>query len=84
VFPNVPAAATIAGTLATPFKPFLVSFANTMAMELKFLHRWRRCRGPCRRACLRRPPVRQAAASSAWRAAGLKRLLRQPLFPSAP
>jgi hypothetical protein len=68
VFPNVPAAATIAGTLATPFKPFLVSFANTMAMELKFLHRWapgwalgwaaagsRRCPGGAAR--LRRPAL---------------------------
>jgi hypothetical protein len=26
------------GTALTPFKPFIVSFANTMAMELKFLH----------------------------------------------
>ncbi|KAG2442759.1 hypothetical protein HXX76_002840 [Chlamydomonas incerta] len=37
LFPGVPKAVTAAGMLATPFKPFLVSFVNSVAMELKFL-----------------------------------------------
>lgn len=39
IFPKVPKAVTAAGLLATPFKPFLVSFVNSTAMELKFLQR---------------------------------------------
>ncbi|KXZ56582.1 hypothetical protein GPECTOR_1g523 [Gonium pectorale] len=42
LFPGVPAAVTAAGILATPFKPFLVSFVNSTAMELKFLAAARR------------------------------------------
>lgn len=37
LFPGVPKAVTAAGILATPFKPFLVSFVNSVAMEVKFL-----------------------------------------------
>ncbi|GFR41163.1 hypothetical protein Agub_g1829 [Astrephomene gubernaculifera] len=51
LFPNVPAAVTAAGVLATPFKPFFVSFVNSTAMELKFLAAARRnpkLRGPQR------------------------------------
>ncbi|KAG2495731.1 hypothetical protein HYH03_006329 [Edaphochlamys debaryana] len=39
VFPGLPPALTAATLLATPFKPFLVSTVNTVAMELKFLER---------------------------------------------
>ncbi len=39
LFPNVPASVTAAGMLAVPFKPFLVSTVNSIAMELKFLER---------------------------------------------
>ncbi|GIL43215.1 hypothetical protein Vafri_1019 [Volvox africanus] len=51
LFPGVPASVTAAGMLATPFKPFLVSFVNSTAMELKFLAAARRnpkLRGPQR------------------------------------
>ncbi|GLC35711.1 hypothetical protein PLESTB_000486400 [Pleodorina starrii] len=51
LFPGVPASVTAAGMLATPFKPFLVSFVNSTAMELKFMAAARRnpkLRGPQR------------------------------------
>lgn len=39
VYPALPPAITSLGILATPFKPFLVSFVNSAAMEYKFLQR---------------------------------------------
>ena len=42
VIPGMPRSATVAGLAATPFKPFLVSFGNSTAMEAVFLERsWR-------------------------------------------
>jgi hypothetical protein len=40
----VPPALTVASIALTPFKPFLVSFLNSAAMEYKFLTRcaWER------------------------------------------
>lgn len=39
LYPNLPPVVTAASTALTPFKPFLVSAANAMAMESKFLQR---------------------------------------------
>jgi hypothetical protein len=39
IYPDMPPALTTLGVVATPFKPFLVSACNTLAMELKFLQR---------------------------------------------
>lgn len=39
VFPQMPRAVSVAGMAATPFLPFVVSSANTMAMELEYLRR---------------------------------------------
>ncbi len=40
-FPGLPAAVTALSLLATPFRPFAVSFVNTTAMEMLFLQRAR-------------------------------------------
>lgn len=43
IYPNqVPPALTTLGLLATPFRPFLVSFVNTSLMEAKYIHRARK------------------------------------------
>jgi hypothetical protein len=39
VYKDVPLAVTATGMALTPFKPFLVSFLNSTAMELRFLQR---------------------------------------------
>ncbi|GAX77488.1 hypothetical protein CEUSTIGMA_g4932.t1 [Chlamydomonas eustigma] len=39
VYPNCPHAVTALSIVATPFKPFMVSFCNSTAMELKYLYR---------------------------------------------
>jgi hypothetical protein len=39
VIPGMPRALSVAGLAATPFKPFLVSFGNSTAMEAVFLQR---------------------------------------------
>jgi hypothetical protein len=39
LFPNQPVAATAASLAATPFKPFLVTTGNALALEAKFLQR---------------------------------------------
>ncbi|KAF5835413.1 hypothetical protein DUNSADRAFT_7447 [Dunaliella salina] len=39
IIPNVPVGMTVASMALTPFKPFLVSFLNSTAMEYKFLER---------------------------------------------
>jgi hypothetical protein len=41
VYPSCPHAVTAVGLVATPFKPFLVSFLNSTAMEMKYLYRAR-------------------------------------------
>lgn len=39
LYPGLPAVATALSLASTPFKPFLVTTGNAMAMEGKFLHR---------------------------------------------
>jgi hypothetical protein len=42
IYPNVPPALTALGFVATPFRPFLVSFINTSLMEAKYIDRARK------------------------------------------
>ena len=42
IYPNTPIPVTAIGFLATPFRPFLVSFLNSSLMELKYIDRARK------------------------------------------
>jgi hypothetical protein len=53
LFPGLPPLLTAASLAATPFKPFLVTTGNALALEGKFLQRALQQPGVCARVCLR-------------------------------
>ncbi|KAL6765752.1 hypothetical protein V8C86DRAFT_2448947 [Haematococcus lacustris] len=74
LYPDTPLAITVASCLAVPFKPFLVSFANSAAMELKFLRR------ACQNKDLEQPQRLHAAAG----VAGLAMFALEEFMPELP
>lgn len=74
VFPQIPTVATATGLAVTPVRPFAVSFANTLGMELRFLQR-----------ALEEPKLRTAQRlHSACAVAGMTFFTLEDYYPRVP